>query len=519
MIIKSLIRRNEYRDSVILMNASKRIRAIEGIAEALVVIGTDTNKDMLKELGLLTPEAKAATANDMIVAMRVTAEDIAREILNNIDEYLVRRDIEQEVESYHSLDAAFQALPEANLAIISVPGEFAAAEARKALRRGLHVLIFSDNVPLEDEVATKQLAKEKGLLVMGPDCGVANINGVALALASIVGPGPIGIVGASGSGIQEVAALIERAGLGISQAIGSGGRDLHEVVGGATMLQGLEALDEDEETRVIVLIAKPPAPSVAQLILDRVRHCRKPVVVNFLGGAMEPIIAAGAYPAATLDDAAFVAVNLIEGSVPQKRCFSLPETEITKIITEEAYKFKANQKYLRGLFGGGTFCLQAQLILKDIIGPIYSNAPLYPHLRLKNSQESQGHSLIDLGDEEFTRGRPHPVLDPTPYRIRLAREAQDPEVAVLLLDVILGPAVHPDPAGFLASCLTEARDDARQEGRHLTVVASVCGTKRDPQNLEIQEEKLREAGVIVTPSSAQAAHLAGLIIRAAQRDG
>lgn len=514
MSVRCFVRRNEYHDSVLLMNVTERVRKLPGVREAMVVMGTEANLTMLAELGLLTPEAKAAGKDDLLVCIDAE-EDVAKGLLDSLPTLLAPVKSAQQLSTFRSLSGALQSTYEVNLVLISVPGEFAAAEAKRALAAGKHVMIFSDNVPVADELSLKCFGRERGLLVMGPDCGVANINGVALGLASVVRSGPIGMVGASGSGLQEAACLVEQLGSGITQAIGTGGRDLKREIGGLTMLTAIDLLEADPATKVIVLISKPPALEVANTILQRVQSCSKPVVIYFLGGNSEPIRLAGAYAAATLDDAALTAVKLA-GVEPESSLD--PSGDIEAVVARESSRLAPGQRYLRGLFGGGTFSQAAQLAVHPYVGKVASNAPVGDSLRLADSRKSVGHCIVDLGDEEFTKGRAHPVIDPTPYRLRIAHEAKDPEVAVLLIDVILGPAAHPDPAGYIAKAVAEARATVQARGGYLPVVASVCGSMGDPQGLGRQKATLASAGVVVMPSSTQAARLAGLIAAAAGRE-
>lgn len=347
---------------------------------------------------------------------------------------------------------------------------------------------------------------------MGPGCGTALINGIAVGLMSSVNRGAIGVVGASGSGLQEIASLVHREGLGISQAIGTGGRDLSESVGGVTMLQGLKFLEADKSTEVIVLVSKPPAEKTMKVILQEVSVCRKPVVINFLGGDEESIRRAGAIPAFTLEDAALKAVSLVKGvSVPSYNAAQRKE-RLRALADEERRKLTSSQKYLRGLFCGGTHCEEAILILREFINnDVYSNVPLESCIQLKDVKTSHCHSIIDMGGEEFTIGKPHPVIDPSMVKDRLLKEGADSEVAVVLLDIILGYGAHSDPAGVVCGAIHDIKEKARQDGRHLSVVVSVCGTDRDPQGLALQEEKLRQSGAIVMPSNAQASILSALI--------
>jgi len=418
----------------------------------------------------------------------------------------------QQAMTYKTQAEALEALPEANLALISVPGQYAAQEARWALEHGLHVLIFSDNVPLEDERPLKELAQHQGLLVMGAECGAAIVNSTVLAFGNAVRRGPVGIVAGSGTGLMQVSVLVDNAGLGISQAIGTGGRDLLDEIGGLTMLQGIDLLEANEDTRVIVLVAKAPAPQTMQRVIERIRQCRKPVVVNFLGGQPQAFAQARAIPTTTLEEAACWAVDLARGQSLRRVGFSLPENQIAALIAQETARLAPQQKYLRGLFCGGHFAKEALLLVQEAVGEVYSNLG-GKALPLADPRLSVRHSIVDMGAEEFTLGRPHPMIIPRPIRQRILQEGRDPEVAVLLLDVVLGYGAHRDPASILAPAIAQAREQAAAEGRYLAVVASVCGTERDIQNARGQEQKLRDVGVIVLPSNAQAARLAARLVK------
>jgi FdrA protein len=402
-------------------------------------------------------------------------------------------------------------MPDANLCLISLPGDYAVEHAQKALELGLHVIVYSDNVPLVQDLILKKLAADKGLLCMGPDCGVANINGIAFLTASVVKKGPIGIVGASGSGTQLIAALTEREGSGVSQAIGVGGKDLRDEVGGLGMLAGINALENDEETKVIVLVSRTPGKKTLPVILQRVKDAQKPMVVYFIGSDSAIIQKYGGITAEDLEEAAMKAVSIAKNESFEKADFTLSRDKIQEILDGETGKMHSCQKYLRGLYCGGTFCDEAIAILSRKMGDIWSNTPVKEELRLANSYESKGNSVIDLGDEEFTQGRPHPVIDPEPVRMAILREGMKTEVKVLLIDFILGPAINPDPAGSVVKQIREVKSFHEKNGGYLSIVASICGTESDPQNLSSQTKILEEEGVIVMPSNAQAARLAGMI--------
>jgi FdrA protein len=379
--------------------------------------------------------------------------------------------------------------------------------ARQALRLGKNVFLYSDNVSLDDETALKQTAAEKGLLVMGPDCGTAIVNGVGLGFANRVRRGPIGLVAASGTGLQQVSARLHQLGSGITHALGTGGRDLSEAVGAVTARQGLDLLSRDAETRVIVLISKPPSARVANELLRVARLAGKPVVVDFIGYAPSARQVDNLYFASTLDEAADLAVQLAEQRTKD-------EGRKTKDPDEAAdlTRFARGQRYLRGLFSGGTLAYEALLLLQDYLPAVYSNVPLKKEYRLANSMVSQEHTIVDLGEDEFTVGRLHPMMDNDLRIRRLGQEAGDPEVAVILLDVVLGYGAHPDPAGELAPAIVRARATAEKAGRHLEVVAVVVGTDEDPQDLNVQVQQLKVAGAQVETSNEAAVRYVGRVL-------
>jgi succinyl-CoA synthetase alpha subunit len=398
----------------------------------------------------------------------------------------------------------FEEMPAANLALISTPGDYATAEAFKALRLGLNVMLFSDNVPIEDEAALKRYAARHELLMMGPDCGTAIIGGIPLGFANAVRRGSIGLVGASGTGLQLVTCLIDRLGGGITQAIGTGGHDLSHDVGGITMLQGLAALAADAATKAIVLISKPPAPEIAERVLARAREAGKPVIVCFLGADPASIAGAGVTAVKTLEDAALAAVAVAAGHKVEPRAQAAASADLPA--------FAAGQRYVRGLYSGGTLCLESTLLLSEALADVYSNTPVGRARVLDDVWRSRAHTLIDLGDDVFTRGRPHPMIDHRLRNERLAAEAKDPQTAVILLDIVLGYGSHPDPASVIAPVVETAIGEAAAAGRRLVVVGFVCGTAADPQNLQRQEERLRAAGMRLANSNAEAARLAAHIV-------
>ena len=476
------IRVGTYYDSLVLMQLQRGLLELPGVVDAGVVMATQANRELLASNNLL-PNSISTNPDDLLIVVKAESENAATDALGKVDELLARkRSSLSEDFRPRSLSGALKQLPEANWVLVSVPGRYAAGVAREALELKKHVFLYSDNVSLEDEIALKRTGREKGLLVMGPDCGTAIINGVGLGFANRVRRGHIGIVGASGTGIQAVTSEIHVLGGGISHAIGTGGRDLKSEVAAITAHQALDLLARDADTHVIVLISKPPSPEVATKLLAAAQSTRKQVVVNFLG-----------YAASSRDlDNLHFAVNL---------------THAARLATQLAEEFIAGEeiledrpslvnRYVRGLFSGGTLSFEALLGLQTLLSPLYSNTPITESQRLADPLRSRAHSIIDLGDDLFMVGRLHPMIDNDLRTRRLRQEADDPEVGLILLDVVLGEGAHPDPASEFVPVIQEIK----HKKPDLEIVVIVIGTDMDPQKMAPQANRLREAGAVIFPN-------------------
>lgn len=508
-MIKTEIRRGVYYDSARLMQLQRSLAGLPEILDAGVVMGTDSNKELLAHIGLDTPEVQASKPDDLVIVVKSEKSQAAEDAIGQVDSLLAARksDIDQEYMP-HSLETAAQMLPDAGWVIVSVAGRYATGVTREALRLGKHVHLFSDNVSVEDEIALKTEAREAGLLVMGPDCGTANIGGMGLAFANKVRNGPIGIVAAAGTGLQQVASRIHQLGSGITFGIGTGGRDLSEKVGAITYLMALDALIRDPDTKVIVLVSKPPSPKVAEEVLKVARKAGKPVVVNFIARAVTTIQDGNLFFATGMDDAARLAVEFANKP---------PQVQLDTDLPIE--KFSKEQKYFRGLFSGGTLAYEAQYILSGYLPRVWANAPINKDNKMADSLVSQENCIVDLGEDEFTVGRLHPMMDNELRIRRLYEEANDPEVAVIMLDVVIGYGSHPDPASEIAPAIAKAIADAKKAGRHLEVTCVVTGTDEDPQNFDSQMEQLRKAGAWVDPSNEVVVRRVGRIMRALNERG
>ncbi|MBN1316381.1 MAG: acyl-CoA synthetase FdrA [Anaerolineales bacterium] len=499
------IRRGAYYDSVILMQLQRSLLDLPGVLDAGVVMGTRANMDVLRQSGLLALEIEGAATDDLVIVVKAESDAAGQAALEQIDELIAGRrrgDTGQEFRP-KSLESAAGMAPEARWVLVSVAGRYAAGVARDALNLGKNVFLYSDNVPLKEEIVLKQLAAERGLLVMGPDCGTAIINGVGLGFANSVRRGPVGVVAASGTGMQQVTARIHQLGSGITHAIGAGGRDLSQAVNGATTRQGLDLLARDPDTRVILLVSKPPSPGVAQELLAIARMSKKPVVVDFIGFTGRSV--ENVHFVTTFDQAAEMAVQL---------AMEEPETEPKGLdVLPDLNGFADGQRYLRGLFSGGTLAYEVQLLLQDYVQEVYSNAPLDKRHKLENPMFSREHTIVDLGGDEFTVGRLHPMMDNDLRIRRLAQEADDRETVLILMDVVLGYGAHQNPAAELAPAIIRARNNAEKNGRRLEVVIVMVGTDQDPQNLEDQVLQLVQAGARVETSNDRAVRYVGRLLR------
>lgn len=518
MAVISTVKKNYYQDSMKLMQISQKLGALPSVKKASAIMATDANLKMLKETGLIKETPDSVNANDMIVTIEAESEKAAKEAIERLDALLAPPQVGSTAQTeYKNLDSAYSALPQANLAIVSLPGQYAKLEVAKAIERGLHTFLFSDNLMVEEEIELKERAKDRGLLVMGPGCGTAIINGIGLGFANVVRRGPIGVVAAAGTGMQEVTSLVHNSGSGISHAIGLGGRDLSEKVGGIMAMEAIKMLQRDESTEAILLVSKPPSEKIAKRVMNMVREGEKPAIVCFLGKEFGKELDSKIRFSSTLEEAALEALKFVNGN--RKRPALVLDKSGKKRAEKLIKSLESKQRYLRGLFSGGTLCYEAQWILSPILGRIYSNAPLDKENKLKDSNRSRHHTCIDLGEEEFTVGRPHPMIDATLRNERLIKEASNPSTAVILFDVVLGYVASPDPAGDLIPAIKEAKKIVKKRGHSVGFVAHVCGTEEDPQNLKLQEQRLREAGVLVLPTNALASRVAGWIAKRGRVSG
>ena len=494
-MLTTAIKPNTYQDSVSLMLLSQQLSALPGVNKVSVMMGTPANKDILRATGFDSPELASAQPGDLVLGVDVEDGTDVTYVVTQAEQALknqASRSASSGLRAARSLSRALEIAPDANLALVSIPGQYVADEVAGLLERDLNVMIFSDNVSIEDELQLKRTAHERGLLLMGPDCGTASIHGVPLAFANAVSGGNIGIVGASGTGVQEVMAQIDQLGGGVSNAIGLGGRDLGADIGGIMCLQALATLENDPTTSTIVIISKPPAPAVRKRVESYAQRLTKPVVAVFLGEKPAVATNGNLVYAYTLADAAARAVELAGRGRPA---------------------FGPTQRWIKALYTGGTLANEAAMLIRDQLGVIDSDPAHAQGYVLR----SGGHEIIDLGDDAYTQGRPHPMIDPTARAERLPAVFDDEGTAVVLLDIVIGFGAADDPAGALVPAIEEGLERAAQAGRQVVVVASVCGTSRDFQGYADQVAKLRDAHVTVLPNNAAAVRHALALLATSSR--
>ena len=472
---------NRYADSVRLMSIARAVREREGVSRCELGMGTPANLELLAGYGARVQ----ATPADVVIAVDA-GDGAAADALAQAERELSSPPHEPGTLGFgprpphvRSLAAAARELDGANVAVISVPGDYAVLEAHRALTAGMHVFLFSDHVPLEAEIELKRRGADRGLLVMGPECGTAMLGGVGLGFANVVRPGRIGIVAAAGTGAQESTCLLDAAGAGVSHIVGVGGRDLSPDVGALMFRQGMRLVAGDEQTDTLLLVSKSPtSDGVAAIAADLPDGVR--IVAAFVGwdGASAP----------------FEVHPTLEAGAAAASGSEAPDlSELEHMVDDR--RGVASRRFLLGLYSGGSLAHEAITLLEPGLGPIAGNVGHGP------AEPGGGHALFDLGEAEYTQGRPHPMVDVETRLAMLEGAAEDDRVGCVLLDVVLGFAAHPDPAGALAGAVERVSERS-------LVIAHVCGTPDDPQDSARQAITLAAAGALVAPSNAAAARLA-----------
>lgn len=507
------VRQNFYRDSLQLLKISDKIKRQSGIHEAAVVMGTRTNKQILSKLGFPQDKIKQAKESDSIIAIKAQDKKSLDSVLTRLDNLLEGTDriISGTEKTGQTLDlnSALISMHDANLALISVPGEYVKDLSLRLIDANIHQQIFSDHVPISDELVIKKHASDNGILILGPGSGTSIINGKGVGFSNIIRNGPVGIVAAAGTGLQEVSTLLDRSEIGVKHGLGVGGNDPKDEIGGIMIIESIKALEACKDIRIIDIVSKPPSSQVKEKITEYIlSKGKKNYVLTFIGTAKMTnyhVKARKVMEVNTLTSSV-LAVAKQSGADNFRKTIQeiyIPSMTLRKRLEKEWLKLHKSQKYLRALLTGGTFTYEAQVILNGIpLRDIYSNVPIVGSRVLPNTSKSYMNSVIDLGEEEFTEGRAHPMIDPTIRKLRLLDESMDSKVAVIMLDFVLGYGSNSDPVGAIINEIRNTKTNAERQGRYLSIVAYVCGTKRDPQNYESSMQLLKRSGVIVMPTNA-----------------
>ncbi len=496
---KVYLRKNEYRDSLFLMRLSKEVSSWQGVQQAVIVMGTSTNKSILREVGLLEGGAKDATPDDLVIAIETAIPISEGELFDRLDRLFQNSEMMvQPQNNYMNLEDAIQGSPESKLVVISIPGEYAVNYAKKAIESGRHVFCFSHHISVSDEIALKQSALEKGVLMMGPDCGTSILDGIGIGFANQVRRGKTGIISSSGSGAQEVSTLIHRAGGGVSQLIGVGGRDMDMPINGIMTEAALRLLTQAHDSDVIIILSKKPSLEAQSKILRSLQEINIPAVVNFSLSSEGLAHFEGSIEyASSFEETAHKAMSMI--GLPWN--LPPPNKEAPNFLREFMTHPNHGHKLIRGLFTGGSLCGEALNILRSHGLTVHSN------LDEELDHPTEDHILLDLGGEEYTKGRLHPFIDPRIRQIEMEKAIGDNSVGVILIDLVLGLGCHPDPGGEIVQELETARTKHGSDNTP-AIIASICGTEEDPQKYSLQYKKLSSAGVYIAESNSAAARLA-----------
>lgn len=495
-----------------MMRLSEDLKNVSGVIEAAIIIGSDLNKETLRRYGTLTDDGNNANDTDTIISLVCNDEASLNTAIVKAEELLSSKLKKKQGNEFTNLDSALKAFNSANLAMISVPGQYVKDLVAKLLDKNIHVFVFSDHVPLEDEIDLKRIALEKGLLLMGPEAGTSIINGTVLGFGNRTNRGNIGIIGASGTGIQHLSVLLDSCGTGISHAIGVGGRDMLAKNGGLMTLQAIKAFENDFQTRVVLLVSKAIDSVVRNKIINYIKKNTKKKYVLCLIGDKEDIL--------SIDNVSFV--KTIQSSVLQALKYldvDIYEKAQDRFIDERSNAIEFvdtisnliddNQKYIRGFFVGGTLCYESIVIIEQLMGkPIYSNLKEHDFY-IGGMDQSKEHTFIDFGTDEFTISKPHPIIDPSIRIARMLEDAKDPTVAVMIIDIILGYSTAKDTILLHSKAIKQALEIARKDNRTLSILVYMCGTDKDLADLEL--DNLKDSGAKVFTSNALMSTAAALI--------
>lgn len=518
-MLKNVIKKNSYYDSATLMLLTSKVAPeVGGSHNIAVMMASEMNKDLMRNSGLLADEGEAASPNDLVFAVKGEDEETVDQAIAHAMEILEEKQSQKASSSsektvFTTTAEALDQFPDAQLAVVSLPGALAHIEVKRLLKAGVNVLLFSDNVSIENENKLKDLAIDNGLLMMGPDCGTAVVNGIGLGFANKIKRGNVGIVAASGTGLQEVMTLVSNFGGGVSQALGTGGRDLKAEVGGKMMLHALDMLEADAQTEIIAIVSKPPSASVVERLQDKINSLSKPIVVCLLGDDSNLFGSTDATVAHTLTETAQICLNLVAAQSGTEPTVIAQRPDTENIVEQARVALNKEQRFIRGLYCGGTLSYETQLVIADELETPYSNAPLDHDYELTDVSKSKEHTILDLGDDAFTVGKPHPMIEPSLRGERLLQEALDPTTAVIVLDIEIGYGSHDEAGQILADEVRQAQVELDKVGRSVAFFATVCGSYEDYQGYDKQVQILEDAGITVFETNEHCARAAVAVVK------
>ena len=512
-MILNIVKKNFFRDSVQMMQFSQQLKDEQGVVDAAIVMGTDLNKTTLKNMDLLTEDGISATENDTLISINCKDENSLNNTAQKAEQLLVS-DSAKAKNEFNDLSSALDSFSNANIASLSIPGQFVKEMAVELINKQLNLFVFSDHVPLEDEIYLKNLALENNVLFMGPEAGTSILNGTVFGFGNRVRKGSIGIIGASGTGIQESSTMIDLFGEGISHGIGVGGRDLRNDIGGMMTMKAMEIFENDPNTKAVLLVSKPVDNYIRNKIINKINNfSKKNYVLCLIGDNENSVDTAKIKFSKSIQMSVLKILKLLDDNV-YKKTKDVVRNQINdsiKLSESLSKDLNEGQKFVRGFFAGGTLCYESKIILEQMIGKIYSNLSSDDEYSIKGNVSSKENTLIDFGEEEFTSARPHPIIDPLLRRNRILEDANDPNVGVIIIDIICGINAAKNTMAFHAETIKKAIEIAREQGRKLSVFTYICGTENDVSKNELK--LLADSGAKLFTSNALMSFAAALVVK------
>ena len=512
-MIVNIIKKNFFRDSVQMMQFSQQLKDEQGVIDAAIVMSTDLNKNTLKNMNLLTEDGISATENDTLISINCQDKNSLSNAIQKAEQLLTSSSAKAKNE-FTSLASALNAFSDANIASLSIPGQFVKEMATELINKQLNLFVFSDHVPLEDEIYLKNLALENNVLFMGPEAGTSILNGTVFGFGNKVRKGSVGIIGASGTGIQESSTMIDLFGEGISHGIGVGGRDLQNDIGGMMTMKTMEIFENDPNTKAILLVSKPVDNDIRNKIINKINNfSKKNYVLCLIGDNENRVDTAKIKFSKSIQISVLKILKSLDDNV-YKKTKDVVKNQINdsiKLAESLSKDLNEGQKFVRGFFAGGTLCYESKIILEQMIGKIYSNLSSDDEYSIKGNVSSKENTLIDFGEEEFTSARPHPIIDPLLRRNRILEDANDPNVGVIIIDIICGINAAKNTMAFHAETIKKAIEIAREQGRKLSVFTYICGTENDVSKNELK--LLADSGAKLFTSNALMSFAAALVVK------